>query len=88
MNRNDSRTAKAAPAGERVVTTARVKRALNALRARPEGGDFDEAIARLVEAEGTLGGADPAQGRLGTLPADVQARTAHPVEDRSGPHQS
>jgi hypothetical protein len=59
----------------RDVLEQRLERALKALRARPKGGDFDAAIARLVEAEATLGGADPAQGRLGRLPTDAQARS-------------
>lgn len=57
----------------------RLERALKALRARPKGGDFDAAIARLVEAEATLGGQDPAQGRLGLLAGGAQTpSTAEP----------
>ncbi|MDT4889492.1 hypothetical protein FQZ97_1261930 [compost metagenome] len=53
----------------------RLERALKALRARPKGGDFDAAIARLVEAEATLGDADPAQGRLGQRSTDARAKS-------------
>ncbi|WP_288251878.1 hypothetical protein [uncultured Hydrogenophaga sp.] len=60
----------------RDVLEQRLERALKALRARPKGGDFDAAIARLVEAEATLGGDDPAQGRLGRLSTDAQTMPA------------
>jgi len=59
----------------RDVLEQRLERALKALRARPKGGNFDAAIARLVEAEATLGDADPAQGRLGQRSTDARAKS-------------